>query len=145
MSDFYCKVCGTSLIYSPTGHITGCVHFPKVGPVNGDADKEAMEAANPNDLAADAAYSKVRTSREGPSDWDYFVCGFNAGHEHGWDAAKSHFAPDDREKLRSKIEDLIGEFGDHPDLCLGAIIEYLTRPKGEHSINADGSCNLGCC
>jgi hypothetical protein len=66
------------------------------------------------------------------------------GVNRGWRAAKEYFG-DDREQLRYKIESLIAEFGDHPALCLGVIIEYLTIPKGEHSINADGSCNLGCC
>jgi hypothetical protein len=61
-----------------------------------------------------------------------------------WGLAQSHFAAE-AERMREKILSLIAEFGDHPALCLGAIIEYLTRPKGEHSINADGSCNLGCC
>ena len=28
MSNFYCKKCGTAIIDSPNGYITGCEHYP---------------------------------------------------------------------------------------------------------------------
>lgn len=54
-----------------------------------------------------------------------------------------------RGKLLKKIEDIIGEFSDSPDECLGIISDFVERRlyllRNGHSIDVNGNCNQGCC
>jgi hypothetical protein len=71
---------------------------------------------------------------------------YESAYQEGYKDALDH-EPEHDEAVRrlGRIEDAIAEFGDQPEICAGIIGEILDPPTAQgHSINADGSCNLGC-
>ena len=43
MSSFYCEKCGTAIIDSPNGYITGCEHYPTALQAENKRLREALE------------------------------------------------------------------------------------------------------